>query len=183
MDEERLDGTRTPKSDQSLPSDAPRQTEHVEEKEYSLHGTYYHSVDPKGRVIIPQQFRDEMGDDIVVAVNTAQDSIAVYPASVWRERLRMLSRLVKKKRSMEPILNRFSMLSYPGSSYDQQGRVLIPILLRDMYLKGEQKLQVSGSFDHVRIISETQARAEEKRFINGADVLDMISSAQAEFDE
>ena len=100
-----------------------------------LNGAFWHSIDNKGRVIIPQFFRDQLQDGIIVSVNTAQDSIAIYPTEIWNERVEMLSRLVEKKRSLEPILSRFSMLSYPNCNFDQQGRVLIPALLRDMYLR------------------------------------------------
>ena len=153
------------------------------EKEWQLNGAFWHSIDPKGRVIIPQFFRDQLVDGIIVSVNTAQDSIAVYPLEVWRERVTMLNQLVKKKRSLEPILSNFSMLSYQNCSFDQQGRVLIPAILRDKFLKNTQSVRVSGAFDHIRVVSEEQAHAEDERFMSSSmSILDMISSIQDELD-
>jgi MraZ protein len=148
-------------------------------KDWQLNGAFWHSIDPKGRVIIPQFFREQLGEGIVVSVNTAQDSIAVYPLDVWHERVKMLNQLVRKKRALEPILSRFSMLSYQNCNFDQQGRVLIPALLRDMFLKSTQSVRVSGAFDHVRIVSEEQARAEDEKFSSQTlDILELISQTQ-----
>ncbi|MGI6214767.1 MAG: division/cell wall cluster transcriptional repressor MraZ [Christensenellales bacterium] len=150
-------------------------------QDLQLNGAFWHSIDAKGRVIIPQFFREQLKDGIIVSVNTAQDSIAIYPTEIWKERVDMLSRLVKKKRTLEPVLSRFSMLSYPNCSFDQQGRVLIPALLREMYLKETQSVRVSGAFDHIRIVSQEQAEEEDKRFgAHNIDILEMISDIQQE---
>lgn len=144
-----------------------------------LNGAYIHSVDPKGRIIIPQFFREQINDSFVIGVNTAQDAIAVYPFDVWKERIDFLGELVKKNRSLERVLARFSMLSYPDASYDQQGRVLIPALLRNKFLQNTQSVLVSGAYDYVRIISQEQAELEDQSFEN-VDILDLISRTQQE---
>lgn len=176
--------TNTTQLPQEQPTNAlPDSTAKIsaEPKDWQLNGAFWHSIDPKGRVIIPQFFREQLEDGIVVSVNTAQDSIAVYPLDVWHDRVKMLNNLVKKKRALEPILSRFSMLSYQNCNFDQQGRVLIPALLRDMFLKDTQSVRVSGAFDHVRIVSEEQAKAEDEKFSSQAvDILEMISVTQEE---
>ena len=144
-----------------------------------LNGAYIHSVDPKGRIIIPQFFRDQIGARFVVGVNTAQDAIAVYPFDVWQGRIEMLERLVEKNRALERILARFSMLSYPDASFDQQGRVLIPALLRTKFLNQAQAVLVSGAYDYVRIVSEEQAAQEDASFLS-ENILSTISQAQHE---
>ncbi len=179
------ESSRRAQSEQSV-SSTPQQpetgrslAETPEAKEWQLYGAFWHSIDPKGRVIIPQFFREQMEQGIIVSVNTAQDSIAVYPIAVWKERIEMLSRLVRKKRALEPVLSRFSMLSYPNCSFDQQGRVLVPSLLRDMFLKETQSVRVSGAFDHVRIVSQEQAQSEDDKFgAQNVNILDLISQTQ-----
>jgi MraZ protein len=144
-----------------------------------LNGAYIHSVDPKGRVIIPQFFREQISERFVIGVNTAQDAIAIYPFEVWKERIDFLGQLVQKNRSLERVLARFSMLSYPDASYDQQGRVLIPALLRNKFLQNSQSVLVSGAYDYVRIVSQEQAELEDQAFEN-MDILDLISRSQQE---
>ncbi len=173
MNDDTLDNKNT------LPGDKNK-TEAMKQS-LQLNGAFWHSIDAKGRVIIPQFFRDQLTDGIIVSVNTAQDSIAVYPTEIWRERVDMLSKLVQKKRTLEPVLSRFSMLSYPNCNFDQQGRVLIPALLREMYLKDTQSVRVSGAFDHIRIVSKEQAEEEDKLYgAHNIDILEMISEIQQE---
>ena len=44
---------------------------------YGFYGAFNHSIDTKGRLIVPQPFRDRLGEKIVVGVNMAQSSIAI----------------------------------------------------------------------------------------------------------
>ena len=37
-------------------------------------GTYDHSLDPKGRVILPRKFRDELGQDMVITKGVGKDA-------------------------------------------------------------------------------------------------------------
>lgn len=159
-----------------------KSTAEDEMKRHRLFGAYQHTVDPKGRVIIPQFFREVLGDRIVLGVNTATDTLVLYNEEVWWERLKMLRKAVQKNRRMEAVLTRFSKLSYPNCSYDQQGRILIPQMLRDLFLKEEKNVQVAGAFDHVTIITESQAKAEEERFAE-LDVLSMLSEIQLDEEE
>lgn len=151
------------------------------EKEWLLNGAFQHSVDPKGRVIIPQTFRDQLGDSIIVSVNTAQNSIAVYPEQVWTHKANELKRMAEKKRTLEPVVARFSRLSYRNCTFDQQGRVLIPALLRELFIKDATSVRVSGAFDHVLIVSEEQAKKEDERFASGEiDILALIDESNEE---
>lgn len=153
----------------------------VSGKDWLLNGAFQHSIDPKGRVIIPQIFRDQLGDSIIVSVNTAQDSIAVYPEEVWTERANELKLLARKKRALEPVAARFSRLSYRNCTFDQQGRVLIPALLRELFIKDAMSVRVSGAFDHVLIVSEEQAKMEDARFASGEiDILALIDESAEE---
>lgn len=143
-------------------------------------GVYNHSIDGKGRVIIPLPFRGLLGDRIIVGVNMAQDSIAVYPYDVWEEKVDMLTRLSNEDVSAEFFLARFAMYSFDGLGFDSQGRVLLPAALRDLFLADAQGVQVSGTTEYVRIVSDTQAQLERERFnTQFPDPLKAISEIQA----
>lgn len=169
------------RSDNAADTTAANAVSKATEKEWLLNGAFQHSIDPKGRVIIPQIFRDQLGDSIIVSVNTAQDSIAVYPEEVWTERANELKALAKKRRALEPVASRFSLLSYRNCTFDQQGRVLIPALLRELFIKDAQGVRVSGAFDHVLIVSEEQAKKEDAKFASGEiDILALIDESAEE---
>lgn len=137
-------------------------SENGETKERELSGSYMHSIDAKGRVIIPQALREELGENIVIATNTIQDSIAVYPRDAWEEKRRMLIRAMKRDYTLEKHLVNFQALSFTKAEYDPQGRILIPNMLRKRYLEGAQEVLISGAYDHVRIISQEMADEEYK---------------------
>ena len=94
----------------------------------------------------------------------AQDSIAIYPYDVWEEKVDMLTRLSQEDVSAEFFLARFAMYSFDGLGFDSQGRVLLPAALRELFLKDAQGVQVSGTTEYVRIVSDAQAIMERERF-------------------
>jgi MraZ protein len=143
-------------------------------------GVYNHSLDAKGRVIIPQPFRNLLGEKIIVGVNMAQDSIAIYPYDIWEKRVDMLSRLSEEDVAAEYFLSRFAMYSFDGLGFDAQGRVLLPAALRDLFLKDATGVQVSGTTEYVRIVSDEQAKREREHFAaQYANPLKAISDIQA----
>ena len=49
-------------------------------------GSFCHSLDAKGRLVIPQNFREKLGDRFCVAPSYDFKSIAVYPTEMWEKR-------------------------------------------------------------------------------------------------
>jgi len=142
-------------------------------------GAYNHSVDAKGRMIVPQSFRERLGEDIVIGLNMAQNSIAIYPYEVWEKKVDILTELRDQDARAEEFLDRFSRFSFDSVSFDSQGRVLLPAALRDMYLKDAAGVQVSGANDYVKVVSSQQAAEETQRFHDEhPDVLSEISRIQ-----
>jgi len=131
---------------------------------YGFYGAYNHSIDAKGRMIVPQTFRDRLGDRIVIGVNMAQTSIAIYPFEVWQKKVDMLTELSDEDVSAEVFLERFAMFSFDNLGFDMQGRVLIPAALRELFLQDAAGVQVSGARDYVRVISSQQAADEISAF-------------------
>ncbi len=131
---------------------------------YEFYGVYNHSIDAKGRMIVPQSFREQLGERIIVGVNMAQSSIVIYPYQVWRRNVDMLTELTLEDISAEVFLERFSMLSFDNVNFDPQGRVLIPAALRELFLRDATGVQVSGAKDYIRVVSSTQAASETERF-------------------
>ncbi len=47
-------------------------------------GTYGHSIDAKGRVIVPAKFREVLGDSFVVTLGL-DGCLFVYPEEEWED--------------------------------------------------------------------------------------------------
>lgn len=152
----------------------------LREKRYSFYGAFNHSVDAKGRMIVPQAFRERLGESIVIGVNMAQNAIAIYPEEVWQRKVDMLTELAEADVSAEEYLERFAMLSFDNVAFDTQGRVLLPAALRELFMKDAMGVQVSGARDYVRVVSAAQAAGEHERFRQEhPDVLRDISRIQS----
>ena len=94
-------------------------------------GSFDHSLDGKGRVIIPASFRESLGEDFTITINPNKTAVAIYPKTMWDAQLERLSHI----NPMDKIglkYERYVMsVSFSGNSMDAQGRVLIPVKLRN----------------------------------------------------
>jgi MraZ protein len=98
-----------------------------------FYGEYIHTIDRKGRVIIPSKFRQVLKDhytDRLVVTRGLDRCLFLFPEDEWRtqeSRFRGLSFTKSEAR-------RFNRLFFSGATelmFDRQGRVLIPQYLKD----------------------------------------------------
>ena len=91
-------------------------------------GEYNHSLDDKGRIIIPSKFREELGDEFVITKGL-DSCLFVYPNDEWKileDKLKTLPLTNKDARAFV----RFFFSGASECSLDKQNRVLIPPNLR-----------------------------------------------------
>jgi MraZ protein len=102
-------------------------------------GTYYISIDQKGRLSIPAKFRETLnskyGNQLILT--KFDNSISAYPAEEWvalEEKRKSLSTMKKDVRDYMRLLYSFAA----ECNLDKQGRILIPAPLREsVSLDGE----------------------------------------------
>ena len=91
-------------------------------------GEYYHTIDAKGRVIIPQRFREELGERFILT-RGLDGCLWIQTEEEWNEfraKLRKLSTIDKKSRNFK----RFFTAGATTCEFDKQGRILVPAPLR-----------------------------------------------------
>jgi len=111
-------------------------------------GEYNHSIDAKGRLIVPSKFREMLGDQFVVTKGL-DGCLWVFPASEWdsfSEKLASLPVARKEARNF----SRFFMAGAAEAQVDKMGRILIPQVLRD-YAKLDKDAVLIGSGTRVEI--------------------------------
>ena len=111
-------------------------------------GEYNHTVDAKGRVIVPSKFREKLGDSFVVTKGL-DHCLAIYDMENWEkleEKLNALNSLTADSR----VLRRMMVGSASEAETDKQGRVLLPSPLRD-YAGLDKDVVLIGNIDHVEI--------------------------------
>lgn len=92
-------------------------------------GEYNHTLDAKGRLIIPSKFREVLGDGFVVTKGM-DGCLFVFTDSEWQafaEKLHSLPMIDKEARQF----TRFFLAGAAEVEVDKQGRILIPQVLRE----------------------------------------------------
>jgi len=93
-------------------------------------GSFDHSLDGKGRVIVPSSFREALGDDFTITINPNKTAVAIYPKEMWDQQLERLSHINPMDKIGMQYERYLMSVSFSGNSMDAQGRVLIPVKLR-----------------------------------------------------
>lgn len=111
-------------------------------------GEYNHTIDTKGRLIIPSKFRDLLGDEFIVTKGL-DGCLFVFPKNEWQlieEKLRTLPLSNKSARKF----TRFLVAGATTCELDKQGRILLPQVLRD-FAQLEKDVVLAGNLNRVEI--------------------------------
>ena len=111
-------------------------------------GEFQHSLDPKGRVILPSAFRDELTEGLVMTVGL-DHCIEVRSAEGWKERINELRALRTTDAKERRFARMMTALAHP-QQLDKQGRVSVPSRLRE-YAGMSKEIAVVGSDDHIEL--------------------------------
>ena len=130
----------------------------------TLIGSYSHTLDSKGRLVVPLAFRELLGESFCIAPSFDFKSIAVYPELQYARMREGYDRLVKAhmKPQLQRYLQQFDAFSYRNQECDGQGRVLLPARLRQIILGEDKDVDIMGNNDHLRIA--VRVKAEDQLF-------------------
>lgn len=114
-------------------------------------GEYHHSIDNKGRMIVPSKFREDLGELFIITRGLDQ-CLFGYPLSEWaliEDKLKGLPLTKKDARAF----TRFFFSGATESELDKQGRINIPAPLLQ-YAKLEKECVVLGVSNRIEIWSK-----------------------------
>ena len=141
-------------------------------------GTSFHTIDSKGRIIIPARFRNFIQTDNKdgIMVSSMDNALFAYTFQEWNKIETKILSLVEKS----PSMRRFRRIFIGGAfecSIDKQERVLIPPSLRqDASL--EKKIVLIGVLDHFEIWSHSNYEKEKielKKDLEDEEVINDIT--------
>ena len=110
-------------------------------------GEFNHTIDAKGRLIIPSRFREELGQEFVMTKGL-DGCLFVFPQNEWESFQGKLKTL--------PLINkdaRFFMAGAAPCEMDKQGRTLIPATLRE-FAQMKKEVVLTGMADRIEIWSK-----------------------------
>lgn len=118
-----------------------------------LIGEVNHSIDAKGRYIVPAKFRDDLGERFIIA--KGQDGcLYIYPLTAWEQTVEALK---PQLRSDDPEARAFARNFFSRAveaELDKQFRVVLPPFLRE-YAAIEKDIVSVGMESRVEIWSKT----------------------------
>lgn len=129
-------------------------------------GEYNHTIDAKGRVIVPAKFREALGEEFVVTLGL-DGCLFVYPDAEWQDFVSKLKELPGNKDARQ--LQRYFMAGAATCEVDKQGRILIPTKLR-AHAQLEKEIIFVGVVGKIEIWSKERWEAN-----NNYDDMDEIA--------
>lgn len=116
-------------------------------------GSSFHTIDPKGRIIIPSRFRDVVGTEEKggIMISRLDKSLSGYTYDQWEIIEQKILSMAEKSEN----IRRFRRVFIGGAfdcTWDRQGRILIPPSLRQ-YAELEKEIVLVGVLDHFEIWS------------------------------
>lgn len=135
-------------------------------------GEFEHSIDAKGRIIIPSRFRDDLGDKFVVTVGL-DGCLFVYPQNEWEAFSEQIRKLPGTKEARQ--LQRSFFGKAAACEVDKQGRILIPAALRES-AGLEKDIVFVGVLNKIEIWSK-----ERFESMNDDDNMDTIAEHMTQF--
>ena len=127
-----------------------------------MRGKQYHTIDAKNRLFVPSKFREELGNEIVIAQSVLHDCIWVYSKESWEK--------FEEKIGTLPEFGAYDVVSWisdhsEDGKVDGQGRIALP----EDYVKGakiKKNIVSRGVRDHMEIWDQE----EYERYAEGVDV-------------
>ena len=119
-------------------------------------GEYNHTIDAKGRLIVPAKFREELGEAFVIT-NGNDGCLNIYTEEAWETFLGKL-KLLPNNRDTRSIVRKF-VSQANRVEVDKQGRILIPTVLRD-YAELDKDVVLAGAIDKIEVWNKNRWDAE-----------------------
>ncbi len=123
-------------------------------------GEHFHTLDSKGRLIMPSKFRQNLGDQFV-ATKGLDRCLFVFPPSEWNALEANLKQLPFTKGDYRA----FTRLFFSGAEdceFDKQGRFLIPQSLRD-YAGIDRDVVAIGVTNRIEIWAKAEWEQYQKK--------------------
>ena len=115
-----------------------------------FYGEYSHTLDVKGRIIVPSKIRESLGFEFIVTKGEDK-CLVIYPKDEWNERAKKLKELPTSDKYVRRYI-RSVFASATNCEVDKQGRIMIPQILRE-HAGLEKDVVIAGVLGRVEIWS------------------------------
>ena len=114
-------------------------------------GEYHHSIDDKGRLIIPSKFREELGEKFIIT-RGIENCLFAYSEESWNKIVNKLETLPFTKKDARQFV-RFFLSGASEADFDKQGRINVTSPLVT-YANIKKECVVIGAGERIEIWSK-----------------------------
>lgn len=114
-------------------------------------GEYHHSIDDKGRLIIPSKFREELGEKFIIT-RGIESCLFAYSEESWNKIVNKLETLPFTKKDARQFV-RFFLSGASEAEFDKQGRINVTSPLVT-YANIKKECVVIGAGERIEIWSK-----------------------------
>ncbi len=122
-------------------------------REVMFIGEYQHSIDAKGRIIVPSKFRDELGTKFILT-RGLDNCLFIFPQEEWKKFEEKLLSLPVASKDARAFVRYFFSSAVEGE-IDKQGRLNIPQNLKE-HARIEREVVTIGVMSRVEIWSRQE---------------------------
>lgn len=122
-------------------------------------GSYEHSLDEKGRLVIPRKMREEAGSKLFI-MKGFDGALSLYREETFEKLVSEINSLPFNKRNNRAYL-RIQLASVVELDVDKMGRVQLPTQLLNKYQIGKDVV-VLGALDHIEVWDKSTYEDYEK---------------------
>lgn len=133
-------------------------------------GTYEHSLDQAGRLIVPSKLRDKLGSTFYLAVGV-KENLTLYPMATWAKLQERVSQLTTSQAAAIDVFFASAQLC----EADKQWRFQVPSYLKE-YAKIDRDVVVTGNNDRAQIWSAENWQAKTRQQLNPATIANLMET-------
>lgn len=131
-------------------------------------GTFEHSLDNAGRLIVPSKLRDKLGTRFYLAVGV-KENLTLYPMEAWNKLKERVSLLNTTQAAAMDVFFASAQLC----EADKQWRFQVPGYLKE-YAKIDRDVVITGNNDRAQIWSFDNWKAKTRQELNPETIANLM---------
>lgn len=133
-------------------------------------GTYEHSLDNAGRLIVPSKLREKLGNTFYLAVGV-KENLTLYPMAAWAKLQERVSQLSTSQAAAMDVFFASAQLC----EADKQWRFQVPSYLKE-YAKIDRDVVITGNNDRAQIWSSDNWKAKTRQQLNPETIANLMET-------
>ena len=133
-------------------------------------GTYEHSLDNAGRLIVPSKLREKLGSTFYLAVGV-KENLTLYPMAAWAKLQERVSQLTTAQAAAMDVFFASAQLC----EADKQWRFQVPSYLKE-YAKIDRDVVITGNNDRAQIWSSDNWKAKTRQQLNPETIANLMET-------